>query len=187
MIRIAIFASGAGTNAKNIIHYFQNNSAVHIALIAGNNPSSGVVQVAHIEQIPFLLLEKNRFKEDGYASELKDYKIDHIVLAGFLWKIPSILIQQYPRKIINIHPALLPKYGGKGMYGMAVHEAVIAANEKESGISIHFVDEIYDHGEIIFQARCNIEPTDTPGTLAKKIHQLEYQNYPAVIQKFVSM
>lgn len=186
MIQIAIFASGAGTNAQNIIDYFRNDPAIRIALVAGNNASAGVIQIAAKEKIPFLLVEKKRFNEDGYISEFEKKHIALIVLAGFLWKIPSVLIQKYRGRIINIHPALLPGYGGKGMYGLKVHAAVIAAKEKESGISIHYVDEIYDHGKTIFQARCNIEPSDTPETLAKKIHQLEYVHYPKVINDLIS-
>jgi phosphoribosylglycinamide formyltransferase-1 len=185
-IHIAIFASGAGTNAQNIINYFKKNTAVKVMLIVGNKPSAGIVKVAAGENIPFLLLERHRFYTDGYVGEFEKYSIDLIVLAGFLWKIPSVLIQKYPFRIINIHPALLPLYGGKGMYGSLVHSAVIAAGEKESGITIHYVDEIYDHGAIIFQARCEVEVGDTPETLARKIHQLEYRHYPEVIERLIA-
>ena len=184
-IHVAIFASGAGTNAQNIINYFRNDPLIRIAIIVGNNASAVVIQVAAKEKIPFLLLEKKRFNEDGYVAEFENMHIDILVLAGFLWKIPSVLILKYPERIINIHPALLPGYGGKGMYGMKVHEAVIAAKDEESGISIHYVDEIYDHGKIIFQSRCAIESCETAESLAKKIHQLEYQHYPRVIKNII--
>jgi formyltetrahydrofolate-dependent phosphoribosylglycinamide formyltransferase len=179
---IAIFASGAGSNAEQIINHFAASENIKIALVVCNKPGAGVLTIAQKAGIPSLLIEKERFfNGDGYLPELKKHKIDFIVLAGFLWKMPVALIQAYPKKIINIHPALLPKYGGKGMYGNNVHEAVIAAKEKQSGISIHYVDELYDHGEIIFQAICKVGENDTPASLAKKIHVLEHANYPKVI------
>ena len=194
MIRIAIFASGAGSNAEKIIVSspaflsrekgeaeigVKNNWKV--ALIVCNKPGAGVLNIAAKHNIPTLIIEKERFfNGDNYLSELQKNKIDFIVLAGFLWKIPTALIQAYPKKIINIHPALLPKHGGTGMYGSKVHEAVIAAGEKESGITIHYVDELYDHGEIIFQARCSVAANETAETLAQKIHALEHTHYPAV-------
>jgi formyltetrahydrofolate-dependent phosphoribosylglycinamide formyltransferase len=182
IIRVAIFASGAGSNAHQIIKYFSASQNMKITFIVCNKTGAGVLAIAQNAAIPSLLIEKERFfNGDNYLPELKKYKIDFIVLAGFLWKIPVALIQAFPKKIINIHPALLPKYGGKGMYGNKVHEAVIAAGEKESGISIHYVDEIYDHGEIIFQATCKVAENDTPGSLAQKIHVLEHANYPRVI------
>jgi folate-dependent phosphoribosylglycinamide formyltransferase PurN len=202
-INIAIFASGEGSNAKKIIEYFTspptpllkekgdpkmdeeklaNDKKVNIALIVSNNSNAGVLQIAKDNNINTLIINKDEFfKGDGYVSTLKNYNIDFIVLAGFLWKVPSSLILSYQKKIINIHPTLLPKYGGKGMYGHFVHEAVIAAKEAESGITIHYVDEIYDHGEIIFQAKCVIDTTDTPETLATKIQALEHTHYPAII------
>jgi len=181
-VNIAIFASGAGSNAQKIIDHFSSSQTVKIALIVCNNPSAGVLSIAADHNIPALLIEKERFFHgDGYIPELQKQHVDFIVLAGFLWKVPSALIAAYPKKIVNIHPALLPKYGGKGMYGTKVHEAVIAAGEKESGISIHYVDEQYDHGEIIFQAGCPVDENDTPGSLAQKIHTLEHAHYPGVI------
>jgi formyltetrahydrofolate-dependent phosphoribosylglycinamide formyltransferase len=184
--RIAIFASGAGSNARAIINHFRNSSRVKIALIVSNKPDAGVLSIAQNENIPVLVIEKEPFfRGDAYVEELKKNKIDFIVLAGFLWKVPSSLILAYPNKIVNIHPALLPQYGGKGMYGHHVHEAVIANKEKESGISIHYVDEQYDHGSIILQAKCKVEETDTPSSLAAKIHQLEHQYYPKVIEELV--
>jgi len=180
-IKIAIFASGAGSNAQKIIHHYENNSTVQIALIICNNPKAGVLAIALKENIPVLLIEKNKFMETGYVEELKGYGIDLIVLAGFLWKIPLVLIKAFQNRIINIHPALLPAYGGKGMYGKAVHSAVIAAKEKESGITIHLVDEKYDHGRIIFQTRCYVEENETAESLAEKIHRLEHEYYPSII------
>ena len=179
---MAIFASGAGSNAQQIIHQFSDSALINISLIVCNKPGAGVLQIAEKAGIPSLLIEKERFfNGDHYLPELRKQHIDFIVLAGFLWKMPAALINAYPKKILNIHPALLPKYGGKGMYGSKVHEAVIAAGETESGITIHFVDELYDHGEIIFQAKCEVTLHDTAETLAQKIHLLEHANYPGVI------
>ena len=181
-IRIAIFASGAGSNARQIMNHFSGSSSVKIALIVCNKAGAGVINIASENNIPVLLIDKERFfNGDHYLPELQKQSIDFIVLAGFLWKLPSSLVAAYPKKIINIHPALLPKYGGKGMYGEKVHEAVLAAGEKESGISIHYVDELYDHGEIIFQASCQVDENDTPASLAQKIHALEHTHYPQVI------
>ncbi len=187
VISIAIFASGAGSNAQKIIDHFKNHPLIKIALIVCNKPVAGVLSIASRENIPSLIIERKRFEADGYLTELKNYKINFIVLAGFLWKMPVVLIQAYPDKIINIHPALLPKYGGKGMYGSRVHEAVINAKEKESGISIHYVDEIYDHGRIIFQATCIVNENDSPDSLAQKIHELEHRHYPAVISSLLQI
>jgi len=183
---ISIFASGAGSNAKQIINQFKVSDTIKIALIVCNKPGAGVLAIAHEAGIPVLLIEKERFVAgDNYLPELTQHKIDFLVLAGFLWKMPVAILQAYPKKIINIHPALLPKYGGKGMYGGKVHEAVIAAGEHESGISIHYVDEVYDHGEIIFQATCTVAASDTPASLAQKIHILEHTNYPRVIAEIL--
>lgn len=182
MHNIAVFASGAGSNAQKIIDHFRGHSSIHIALIVCNKPGAGVLSIAQRENIPALLIEKEPFfRGNGYVDELQAAGISFIVLAGFLWKVPDALIAAYPSRIINIHPALLPKYGGKGMYGAFVHEAVIAAREPESGITIHYVDGHYDNGDIIFQASCPVMPEDTPATLAQKIHQLEHQYYPQVI------
>jgi formyltetrahydrofolate-dependent phosphoribosylglycinamide formyltransferase len=181
-INIAIFASGAGSNAQQIINYFTSSSSIKISLIVCNKPGAGVLSIADKAGIPTLLIEKERFfKGDNYLPELQNFHIDYIVLAGFLWKIPPALINVFPKRIINIHPALLPNYGGKGMFGHYVHEAVISNQEKESGITIHYVDELYDHGAIIFQAKCSITENDTADTLAQKIHVLEHQHYPKVI------
>ncbi len=186
-IQLAIFASGAGSNAQKIIDHFKENKNIKIKLIVCNNAAAGVLKIAETANIDVLLIDKARFfKTDAYLPVLKDKAIDFIVLAGFLWKVPTILIEAYPQKIINIHPALLPKYGGKGMYGRYVHEAVIAAGEKESGITIHYVDELYDHGANIFQATCAVVAADTPETLAQKIHILEHAHFPIIIEKVVS-
>ncbi len=187
MVHIAIFASGTGSNALKIIDHFRNHSSISIALVASNKPGAGVLDIAERKNIPSLIIEKERFfRGDGYVSELKRRNIQWIILAGFLWKIPTSLIQAFPGKIINIHPALLPKYGGKGMYGHFVHEAVIEAKEKESGITIHYVDEEFDHGKHILQLTCPVEDTDTPETLAKKIQVLEHKHYPEVIARLIN-
>ena len=184
--QIAIFASGAGSNAQKIIQHFKNHPTIQVGLIVCNKPNAGVLKIAENENIPTLLIDKDRFfKSDAYVADLKALQINFIVLAGFLWKIPQALIQAYPNQIINIHPALLPKYGGKGMYGMNVHQAVIDAKEIESGITIHYVNQHYDEGKIIFQASCNVETNDTAESLAQKIHQLEHQHFPIVIENLL--
>jgi phosphoribosylglycinamide formyltransferase-1 len=183
---IAIFASGTGSNAQKIIEYFKNHPAIKIALVVSNKPDAGVLTIAQSHHIPTLIIEKEKFfKKDGYVTELKQFTIDFIVLAGFLWKIPTTLIGAYPNKIVNIHPALLPRYGGKGMYGHFVHEAVINAKETESGITIHYVDEQYDHGNTILQINCPVTAADTPDSLAQKIHLLEHTHFAPVIEKCV--
>ncbi len=188
-IKLAVFASGAGSNAEKIIQYFNHSDPkknIEVAVIVCNKPHAGVLDIAKNHNIPAILLNKEKFfRGNGYADELKEARIDAIVLAGFLWKIPSALVSAYNNRILNIHPALLPKYGGKGMYGNFVHEAVIAADDDESGITIHIVDEQYDHGHHIFQAICPVLPGDTPATLAARIHALEHANYPKVIEEFV--
>lgn len=188
MTRIAIFASGAGTNAENIINYFRNHETIAVALIVCNKPGAGVLTIAARENIPTLLIEKEQFfRGNGYVTELQQHHINFLVLAGFLWKVPQSLISAFPNAIINIHPALLPNYGGKGMFGMKVHETVVTAGDKESGITIHYVDEHYDNGDIIFQEKCPVSPGDTPEALAAKIHQLEYQHFPRVIEQVISL
>jgi len=183
---IAIFASGAGSNAQRIIDHFRNSSSVRIALIVCNKKKAGVLQIAEKENIPSLVIEKEKFfSGKSYLDELASGKIGFIVLAGFLWKVPEALIRVFPKRIINIHPALLPGYGGQGMYGSRVHEAVISAQEKESGITIHYVDEHYDNGDIILQVKCPVLENDTPESLAHRVHELEYANYPVVIEDLV--
>ena len=187
MKKIAIFASGAGSNAHKIIEYsLQKPVSFSVALIVCNKPGARVIDIATHYGIEVLMIEKEGFlNEDDYAAFLKSKHIDAIILAGFLWKIPAALINSYRNKIVNIHPALLPKYGGKGMYGTKVHEAVINAKEKESGITIHLVDEQYDHGKTIFKATCEINTTDTAETLAQKVHELEHAYFAQVVDKFI--
>ena len=187
MKRIAIFASGSGTNAQRIIEYFQNiKDKINISLILSNKEDAYVLERAKKFDISSFVFTAKQFKEtDIVINELKKNQIDFIVLAGFLLKVPDVFIKVFPEKIINIHPALLPKYGGKGMYGSHVHEAVIEAKEKESGITIHYVNEHYDEGQIIFQAKCKIDENDTPEILAQKIHTLEYEHFPKVIEKLL--
>ncbi len=183
---IAIFASGTGSNAQKIIDHLRNSTKGKVALIVCNKPGAGVLQIAANEGIPSVIIEKEEFfRGDAYVKLLQEKNIDLIVLAGFLWKIPANLVQAFPDKIINIHPALLPKYGGKGMYGHFVHEAVIAAGEKESGITIHFVNEKYDDGAPILQERCEITAEDTPETLAKKVQVLEHQWFPLIVERLL--
>lgn len=185
-VRVAIFASGAGSNAQKIMEYFAGHPQISITLVVSNKANAGVLEKALTRRVETLVIEKESFfRGDGYIPVLREKKIDFIVLAGFLWKIPPALITAFPARIINIHPALLPKYGGKGMYGHFVHEAVIAAGEKESGITIHFVDEQYDHGGTIFQATCPVTDQDTPETLAAKIHLLEHENFPRIIEQTI--
>ncbi|NIG52625.1 phosphoribosylglycinamide formyltransferase [Chitinophaga sp. Cy-1792] len=186
MKNIAIFASGAGSNAQKIIDHLRNSPDGKVTLIVCNKPGAGVLDIAEKEGIPSVLIEKEQFfRGDDYVKLLQEKNIDLIVLAGFLWKIPANLVQAFPDKIINIHPALLPKYGGKGMYGHFVHEAVIAAGEKESGITIHFVNEKYDDGAPILQERCVITSEDTPETLAKKVQVLEHQWFPVIVERLL--
>lgn len=184
MKRIAIFASGTGSNAQKILSHFKTSNKIEVALIVSNKSNAGVLNFAKEYSVPTLIIDREKFlKGDGYVPELQAAKIDWIILAGFLWKIPVSLLNHWEKRIINIHPALLPKYGGKGMYGEAVHRAVLAANEKESGITIHYVDEQYDHGATIFQATCSVLSTDLVENLAEKIHALEHLHYPVVIEK----
>jgi len=183
---IAVFASGSGTNAQRITEYFSDHPEISVSMILSNKPDAYVLVRAKKLTIPSVVFDRHTFYETTEISGLlKKNKIDLIVLAGFLWLIPEDLIQAFRGRIINIHPALLPKYGGKGMYGSRVHEAVIQSRDKESGITIHFVNEKYDEGNIIFQAKCEVLPDDTPDTLAQRIHQLEYKHYPEVIEKVI--
>lgn len=183
MNRIAIFASGSGSNAENIVNYFKNNADVEVSLILTNNENAFVLKRAKKLGIQSLVFSKADFsKTDKIVQKLKENDIKWIVLAGFLLKIPENLIKSFPDKIINIHPALLPKFGGKGMYGDKVHQAVVEAKETESGITIHYVNEHYDEGKIIFQAKCIVEPTDTFKDVASKIHELEHKHFPEVIE-----
>jgi len=187
MRNIAIFASGSGTNAENIIKYFSTGNSAKVTLVLSNRREAFVLKRAAALNVNTLFFDRaDLYTKDTVAGYLLESKIDFIVLAGFLWLIPEKILNIYHRRIINIHPALLPSYGGKGMYGEKVHEAVIAAGDRESGITIHYVNSFYDEGDIIFQARCKIEPGDTPETLASKIHALEYKYFPEVIEKLVT-
>lgn len=182
---IAILASGSGSNAENIVNYFKDNQRVKIALFATENPKALVIERAKKLGVNCVVFSMDSFKNGDFINVLNSYKVDFIVLAGFLKLVPEYLIDAYPNKIVNIHPALLPKYGGKGMYGNKVHEAVIAKNETESGITIHYVNNSYDEGGIIFQAKCSIDKNDTPETLAQKVHKLEYEHYPKIIESIL--
>ncbi len=186
MNNIAIFASGSGTNAEALIRYFTNHTFVHVSLVLSNKADAYVLERAKNLGVSRVVFNKAQLNQAGFiANILKEHRIHYIVLAGFLWLMPDDLLRKYERKILNIHPALLPKYGGKGMYGMRVHEAVAANQEHESGITIHFVDPVYDHGEIIFQAKCPVEASDTPEMIAAKVHQLEYAHYPRVVEEVI--
>ncbi|HET7002233.1 MAG TPA: phosphoribosylglycinamide formyltransferase [Puia sp.] len=191
-IRLAVFASGQGTNAREIIRYFHEdghlvlNRRVEVSVIVCNKSGAGILEIARDAGIPVLLIEKEKFfRGSHYLEEFRVRNISFIVLAGFLWKIPPELIRAFPDRILNIHPALLPAYGGKGMYGKAVHEAVVGAGEHQSGITIHYVDELYDHGRIFFQASVSLSPEETAETLAEKIHVLEHRHYPEQISRWL--
>ncbi|PTX60593.1 formyltetrahydrofolate-dependent phosphoribosylglycinamide formyltransferase [Kordia periserrulae] len=187
MKRIAIFASGSGTNAENIIRYFQERNTASVVQILTNNQHAKVLDRAKNHKISGLSFNRTAlYHSNDVLNLLKSAHVDLIVLAGFLWKFPAHILAAFPNKVVNIHPALLPKYGGKGMYGAHVHNAVIENNEKESGITIHYVNEHYDEGAIIFQAKTAITSEDTPETLAQKIHQLEYKHFPEVIENILT-
>lgn len=187
MTRISIFASGSGSNAENIVKHFSENKDIEIVTIISNKSDAYVHERAKKLGIESVTFSKGDFDNtDKVLEYLLATKIDFIVLAGFLLKVPENLLQAYPNKIINIHPALLPKFGGKGMYGDNVHKAVVEAGEKESGITIHYVNENYDEGAIIFQAKCSVLPTDTYEEVAKKVHTLEYTHFPLIIEKLLS-
>ena len=184
MKNIAIFASGSGTNAENIARYFSKSETIKVAVVLSNNRNVGVHGRVNKLGIPSFVFSRDEFAEgSAVLAKLAEYDTDLIVLAGFMNKISDTLLNAYPGKIINIHPALLPKYGGKGMYGMHVHEAVVAAGEKETGITIHYINEHYDEGNAIFQATCPVLPTDSPDDVAKKVHALEYEHFPQVIEQ----
>jgi phosphoribosylglycinamide formyltransferase-1 len=187
MRNIAIFASGSGTNAENIIRYFSNRKSAEVSLVLSNRREAYVLKRAASLNVRSVLFDrKDLYEKEKVSRYLSMYKIDFIVLAGFLWLIPENILNIYEKRIINIHPALLPKHGGKGMYGERVHEEVIAKHEKESGITIHYVNNHYDEGDIIFQVRCAVTPEDTPDTLAAKVHALEYKHFPVVIEELIA-
>lgn len=184
---IAIFASGSGTNAENFIRHFQDNKVGRVALVVTNKPDAFVLERAARLHVPSLVLTHDELADGGrVASLLRERDIDFIVLAGFLRRIPDGLLRAYPGRIVNIHPALLPKFGGKGMYGERVHQAVVEAGERESGITIHFIDERYDEGTTLFQARCSVLPQDTADDVARKVHALEYEHYPRVVEQLLA-
>lgn len=185
MKRLSIFVSGGGTNLQRIAEYFASNEEVEIVNVICNNPNAYAIERAKNLGIPCKIINRTEFKSEDFSKELLDLNVDLIVLAGFLWLVPQHLIEAFPNKIINIHPALLPKYGGKGFYGERVHQAVVENKEEFSGITIHYVNEFYDSGDIIFQAKVALEEGETADSLAAKIHKLEYQHYPEVIEKLL--
>lgn len=184
--RIAVFASGNGTNAENLIRYSQSERTFEVVAVFCNNPGAFVIQRAKNLGVETVLFDKSQFLENSYIfDKLIDLKTDWIILAGFLWLIPEKILKKWNNRIINIHPALLPKFGGKGMFGMNVHKAVIDSGEEQSGITIHFINDKYDEGDIVFQAICEVSKTDTPEILAQKIHELEHRYFPEVISQII--
>ena len=187
MQNIAIFASGTGSNAQKIIEHFNDHPDIRVALVVSNKPNAKVLDRAKAQNIPILVLQRTNFYETAEILAIfANYSINFIVLAGFLWLIPGYLVQAYPHQILNIHPALLPKFGGKGMYGIHVHRAVKAANETKTGMTIHWVNEHYDEGATVFQASCPVYPEDTPDDIAKRVLQLEHRHYPVVIEQVIT-
>ncbi len=185
MVRIAILASGSGTNAQRLMEHFRRHPLAEVVLIGCDRPGAGVIQRAWDMGVAIHLFNGAQLKGGTLLRELQGQGIDLVVLAGFMRLIPAEMVKAYPRRILNIHPSLLPKYGGHGMFGEHVHQAVIAAGEKESGITIHYVNERYDEGEHLFQTRCPVLPEDTPESLAERIHSLEHQHYPLVVETLV--
>ena len=184
--KIAILASGSGSNAENIANYFKGSDYAEVSFIIANNPDAYVIERAKRLDIEYAVVTKAQFMEaDSIIDMLKERDIDFVVLAGFLLLVPAKLIQAYPGRIVNIHPALLPKHGGKGMYGDRVHKAVVESGDTESGITIHLLDEQYDKGTTFFQAKCPVLPTDTPDDVATKVHALEYEHFPHVIEEIL--
>lgn len=183
MKRIVIFASGSGSNAEQIINYFKNSASAQVIKVLSNKEGAGIFERCKRLEVPCELFSRNDFSHSDVVLNQLKKEVDCIILAGFLWKIPESIVQSFPNNIINIHPALLPKYGGKGMYGMNVHKAVKENQEKETGITIHFVNENYDEGAIIFQATIQLEPSDSPEDIAQKIHVLEHKHFPRVIEE----
>jgi phosphoribosylglycinamide formyltransferase-1 len=186
-MNIAIFASGTGSNARKIIGYFKNSPDIRVALVVSNKKDAGVLDIAREHAIPTQVIDRQMFYEtEDLLDILKKHDIGFIVLAGFLWLIPSYLVKSFEKKIINIHPALLPKFGGKGMYGMRVHEAVQESGETQTGITIHWVNEHYDKGDIVFQESCPVSPEDSPADIARKVQELEHRHFPKVIEKLIT-
>ena len=185
--RIAILASGNGTNAEAIINYFRGHPNISVVAVLSNNPNAYVLERARKHGIPIVVFNRDEFYHtERVADALHDMDVSHLVLAGFLWLVPHNLLEMFPARILNIHPALLPSYGGKGMYGMRVHEAVKAAGDSQTGITIHEVTEAYDDGPVIFQATCDVDAGDSPETIAEKVHRLEHYHYPRVIEKWIN-
>jgi phosphoribosylglycinamide formyltransferase 1 len=182
---IAIFASGSGSNAERIVEYFADSEQINVKLFLCNNPEAGVIQRAERLQIPLIMFDRPAFKSGEVVKILQEKQIDWVILAGFLWLVPKNVVEAFPNRIINIHPALLPKFGGKGMYGHFVHEAVVENQETESGITIHFVNEHYDEGGVIFQASFPVLPTDSPEDVARKGQVLEHKHFPEVIERVI--
>ena len=185
MKKLAILASGTGTNAERITQYFAEKKTAEVKLIITNKEGPGVIERAERLNVPCRVVSSKEFKEGKALQVLKEYDVDFIILAGFLLMVPDDILHNYPNRIVNIHPSLLPKYGGKGMYGLRVHEAVLASGDTESGITIHHVNEHYDQGAIILQAKCPVLPDDTPDTLASRVHQLEYEHFPVAIENLL--
>lgn len=184
--KIVIFASGSGTNAENIIRYFQNSEKARVVAVFSNKRTAKVLKRAHDLEVTALHFDREAFYESNEVlNVLKDIKPDLIVLAGFLWLFPNKILKKFPNRVINIHPALLPKFGGKGMFGDAVHQAVVEQKEIETGITIHYVNDHYDEGKVIFQATTPVTPEMTPAEVAENIHQLEYEHFPVVIEKLL--
>lgn len=186
MKNIAIFASGTGSNAKRIIEYFRDNEAVGVKLVVSNRPDAPVLAMARENGVETMVIRRQQFYGDQtLLAVLETHAIDFIILAGFLWLMPAYLVEAYQGRMVNIHPALLPRYGGKGMYGMNVHRAVKASGDTVSGITIHYVNEQYDDGDIVFQARCTVDPADSPEDIARKVQQLEHRYFAPVIEKLL--
>lgn len=186
MKNIAIFASGSGTNAENIIKYFSTKNTAKVSLVLSNKRDAGVLKRAEAFGVKTVVFDREDFYNKGRVlGLLLEEKVEFIVLAGFLWLVPEDILKHYPRRMVNIHPALLPRHGGKGMYGERVHKSVIEDKDTETGITIHYVNEVYDNGDIIFQAKCRVDSDDTPDSLASKVHVLEYRYFPEIIEKLI--
>jgi len=185
MKKIAILASGSGTNAEQLIGFFRTHPSARVVHVLCNKPGAGVIDRAKALNVPVMVFNREKFTSGEVLDWMREGEIDLVVLAGFLWLVPPAITEAFEGRIVNIHPALLPKYGGKGMYGKHVHEAVIASGDKESGITIHYVNDAYDEGDTIFQAICPVEPGDSADDLATRIHSLEHAHYPKVVEKLV--
>ena len=187
MKRIAVFASGSGSNAENIVKFFRNNDLARVTIILSNKKDAYVLERAQQLGVPSISFNREDFyNSNKIVRTLEEQEIDMVVLAGFLWLVPQSLIDKYDGRIVNIHPALLPKYGGKGMFGMNVHNAVVAEKETETGITIHYVNGRYDEGNVIFQAKVSVNPSDTPEMVADKVHHLEYEHFPKIVEKLIA-